>query len=1085
MRLKNSEYQQMTSSEENGLAKEFCSVVRNVSPLKLTNITTGKQINDTLYLRSQPIACKSQYCYGSCMPGQSGARPPGCARPPNEILQQAKEFLEQFNVHKKSETNKDYLKRWEEIKREVEVDGTYTLTLEELTFGAKLAWRNASRCIGRIQWKNLEVQDARHVQTTQEMFEALCRHLEHATNGGNLRSMITIFPPRINGREDFCLWNPQLLSYAGYLQPDGSVVGDSGRVQFTRVCQRLGWKGRGGRFDILPWVVSSPKEGPKFYEIPEELVLRINMEHPQYEWFSELGLEWYALPAVANMLFDCGGMEFPAAPFNGWYMSTEIGARDLCDPQRYNITKDVAIKMGLDTSNLTTLWKDKVLLEVNVAVLHSFRKQNVTIVDHHTASETFMTHMENEYKLRGGCPADWVWIVPPISGSITPVFHQEMLNYIMKPSYEYQENAWKLFDWKRISSVSLKYKFSSVAKAVWITCSLMHKVRIFRVRATILYATETGKSENFAHHLGRLLENSFNVRVLCMEDYKAEELAQESLLVVISSTFGSGEPPDNGKHFWKHLSEKKKINFEDLSHIKFGVFALGSSQYPTFCSFGKNIDETLATLHAERLLAVGLGDELQGQEQTFSNWAKEFYQVACNSYTLTAKDTSLVSLESANEWNPEKFRTTVVDGVFNDLCEGLTKIHKKKVQPYRVTSRARLQHNNSERQTILVRLDIQKSQDFTYEPGDHLSVFPTNSINIVNRIMSRLNPADRSERNVVQVETLVVDRWQPYQRLPPSTLRTALSRYLDITTPPSIRVLKLLSAMATNKEDQNRLGVLCEDVKEYESWKKFKYPTFADVLEEFPSIHMTTVFLLTQLPLLQPRYYSISSSPAFAKSEIHLTVSLVKFRTKDGKGPVRVGVCTSYLDSLPEQETPCFIRNAQNFHMPADRSLPIIMVGAGSGIAPFRSFWQQREMEIQVQEKKELNNNEVPLNCGKMVLIFGCRQFGVDSIYENETSRLVSKGVLHKVYYALSREPGHKKKYVQDVLKEKKKMVIKFLSLGGHVYVCGDAVMADGVRKAVKDILRSTMSEEDSEKKFEELLDKGLYHEDVFGVLHI
>ncbi|XP_076335461.1 nitric oxide synthase, inducible-like isoform X2 [Tachypleus tridentatus] len=1010
MRFNKSEYQQATSSEESGLINELCPVVQNVPPLKLTNIATGKQINDTLYLRSQPIACKSQYCYGSCMSGQSGARPSGCARPPKEILQHAKEFLEQFNLHKKSETNKDHFKRWEEIKREVETVGTYTLTLEELTLGAKLAWRNASRCIGRIQWKNLEVQDARRVQTTREMFEALCRHLEYGTNGGYLRSMITIFPQRINDREDFRLWNPQLISYAGYLQPDGNVTGDPGRVHFTRVCQRLGWKGRGGRFDILPWVVSSPREGPKFYEIPEELVLRIKLEHPYYEWFSDLGLEWYALPAVANMLFDCGGIEFPASPFNGWYVSTEIGARDLCDPQRYNITKDVAIKMGLDTSNLTTLWKDKVLVEVNVAVLHSFQKRNVTIVDHHTVSETFMKHMENEYKQRGGCPADWVWIVPPMSGSITPVFHQEMLNYIMKPSYEYQENAWKVFDWKRISSVALKYKFSSVAKAVWIGCSLMRKFRIFRVRATVLYATETGKSENFAHLLGRLLENSFNVRVLSMEDYEAEELVQESLLVVISSTFGSGEPPDNGKRFWKHLSEIKKINFQDLSHIKFAVFALGSSQYPTFCAFGKNIDKTLATLHAERLLAVGLGDELQGQEQTFSKWAKEFYQVACNSYTLTAKDdVSLVSLESANKWNPENFRTTVVDGAFNDLFEGLTRIHKKKVQPYKVISRARLQQRNSERQTVLVRLDTRKSQDFTFEPGDHLGVFPTNLTNIVNRIMSRLDLADRSEKNVVQVENLVADRWQPYQRLPPCTLRTALSKYLDVTSSPSVRILKLLSTMATNK-DQSRLGVLCEDVNEYELWKKFKYPTFADVLEEFPSIHMTAVFLLTQLPFLQPRYYSISNSPAFVKSEIHLTVSLVKFRIKDGEGPVREGVCTSYLNGLPEQETPCFLRNAQKFHMPADRSLPIIMVGAGSGIAPFRSFWQQREVEIQ--------------------------------------------------------------KYVQDVLKERKKMVIKFLSLGGHVYVCGDAVMADGVRKAMKDILRSTTSEEDSENKFKELVQK-------------
>ncbi|XP_013792093.1 nitric oxide synthase, inducible-like [Limulus polyphemus] len=191
------------------------------------------------------------------------------------------------------------------------------------------------------------------------------------------RSMITVFPPRKNGQEDFLLWNPQLLSYAGYLQPDGSTIGDPGHVQFTRVCQRLGWKGKGGRFDILPWILSAPEEKPKFYDIPDELVLRVNLEHPRFEWFAEMGLEWYAVPAVANMLFDCGGMEFPAAPFNGWYMGTEIGARDLCDPQRYNITEEVALKMGLDTSSPATLWKDQALVEINIAVLHSYQ---VTIV---------------------------------------------------------------------------------------------------------------------------------------------------------------------------------------------------------------------------------------------------------------------------------------------------------------------------------------------------------------------------------------------------------------------------------------------------------------------------------------------------------------------------------------------------------------------------------------------------------------------------------------------------------------------------------------------------------------------------------
>ena len=118
-----------------------------------------------------------------------------------------------------------------------------------------------------------------------------------------------------------------------------------------------------------------------------------------------MGLEWYALPAVSGMMLDVGGIEFPAAPFSGWYMVTEIACRDLCDVQRYNKLPEIAARMGLDTRSNTTLWKDIALAEMTVSVLDSFQKAGVTIVDHHTASESFMKHLENEQRLRGGCPA--------------------------------------------------------------------------------------------------------------------------------------------------------------------------------------------------------------------------------------------------------------------------------------------------------------------------------------------------------------------------------------------------------------------------------------------------------------------------------------------------------------------------------------------------------------------------------------------------------------------------------------------------------------------------------------------------------
>ena len=200
----------------------------------------------------------------------------------------------------------------------------------------------------------------------------------------------------------------------------------------------------------------------------------------RYKWFEELDLQWYALPAVSSMKFDVGGIEFPACPFSGWYMDTEIAVRDLCDTHRYNILPEIAKYMSLDINSNASLWKDRAVIEVNTAVLFSFQKANVTIVDHHTAAESFMKHLENENQLRGGCPADWVWIVPPVSGSLTPVFHQEMLNYELKPAYKYQEPAWKTHIWRNgyhdghnsITSTPRKLRFKEIAKAVKFTSNL-------------------------------------------------------------------------------------------------------------------------------------------------------------------------------------------------------------------------------------------------------------------------------------------------------------------------------------------------------------------------------------------------------------------------------------------------------------------------------------------------------------------------------------------------------------------------------------------------------------------------------------
>jgi nitric oxide synthase oxygenase domain/subunit len=146
----------------------------------------------------------------------------------------------------------------------------------------------------------------------------------------------------------------------------------------------------------------------------------------------------YALPLVAGLLLEVGGLEFPAAPFAGWYTSVEIATRNLLEPNRYGLQEEIGQLLGLDTGSNANLWKDRVALEMNTAVLHSFAKSGATIVDQHTVSEQFQTHYNEELKTRGGCPADWVWLTPSQSGSLTPLYHQEMLHYNLSPALERQ-----------------------------------------------------------------------------------------------------------------------------------------------------------------------------------------------------------------------------------------------------------------------------------------------------------------------------------------------------------------------------------------------------------------------------------------------------------------------------------------------------------------------------------------------------------------------------------------------------------------------------------------------------------------------
>ncbi|XP_044304788.1 nitric oxide synthase, brain isoform X1 [Varanus komodoensis] len=1096
---------------------------------KVKNWETGCVLSDTLHLKSTMVTpCSEQVCMGSIMIPSQHVRRPEEVRTKEQLLPLAKEFIDQYYSSIKRFGSKAHMERLEEVTKEIEATDTYQLRDTELIYGAKHAWRNAARCVGRIQWSKLQVFDARDCTTAHGMFNYICNHIKYATNKGNLRSAITIFPQRTDGKHDFRVWNSQLIRYAGYKQPDGTILGDPANVELTEICIQQGWKAPRGRFDVLPLLLQANGNDPELFEIPPELVLEVPIRHPKFAWFKELELQWYGLPAVSNMLLEIGGLEFSACPFSGWYMGTEIGVRDYCDNSRYNILEEVAKKMNLDMRKTSSLWKDQALVEINIAVLYSFQSDKVTIVDHHSATESFIKHMENEYRCRGGCPADWVWIVPPMSGSITPVFHQEMLNYRLTPSFEYQPDPWNTHIWKGLNGTPTKKRaigFKKLAKAVKFSAKLMGQAMAKRVKATILYATETGKSQVYAKTLCEIFKHAFDAKVMSMDEYDTVHLEHETLVLVVTSTFGNGDPPENGEKFGCALMEMKnpnsnleesrsykvrfnsvssysdarksstdgpeaRDNFEStgpLANVRFSVFGLGSRAYPHFCAFARAVDTLLEELGGERILRMGEGDELCGQEESFRTWAKKVFKAACDVFCVGDD----VNIEKANNslitndrsWKRNKFRLTYVAEA-PELTQGLYSIHKKRISAARLLTRQNLQSPKSSRSTIFLRLHTNGHQELHYQPGDHLGVFPGNHEDLVNALIERLEDAPPTNQ-LVKVELLeerstalgVISNWTDEDRIPPCTIFQAFKYYLDITTPPTPILLQQFALLATSDKEKKCLQILSKGLQEYEEWKWSKNPTMVEVLEEFPSVQMPSTLLLSQLPLLQPRYYSISSSPDMYPNEVHLTVAVVSYRTRDGEGPIHHGVCSSWFNRIQADEiVPCFVRGAPGFHMPQDPQVPCFLIGPGTGIAPFRSFWQQRLFDIKQKGLKPC----------PMTLVFGCRQSKIDHIYREETLLAKNKGVFKELYTAYSREPDKPKKYVQNILQEQLAgSIYKALKeQGGHVYVCGDVTMAGDVLKTIQYIVQQQgkMAPEEASAFISKLRDDNQYHEDIFGV---
>ncbi|ABS24145.1 nitric oxide synthase oxygenase [Bacillus cytotoxicus] len=347
------------------------------------------------------------------------------------LIDEARKFI--TTCYQELGKEKQIEERMNQVVLEIEQTGTYEHTFEELVHGARMAWRNSNRCIGRLFWNKMHILDAREINDEEGVYRALIHHIQYATNGGKIRPTITIFKQYRDEQNHIRIYNHQLIRYAGYKTETG-VIGDPHSSSFTSFCQKLGWSGEGTNFDVLPLVFSIDGQEPVYKEIPKEEVKEVNIEHPEYP-FSSLRVKWYGVPMISDMRLEIGGISYTAAPFNGWYMGTEIGARNLADVDRYHLLPAIAEIMNLDTTRNSTLWKDKALVELNIAVLYSFKKQGVSIVDHHTAAQQFAQFEKQEAACGRVVTGNWVWLIPPLSPATTHIYHKPYPNDILTPNF--------------------------------------------------------------------------------------------------------------------------------------------------------------------------------------------------------------------------------------------------------------------------------------------------------------------------------------------------------------------------------------------------------------------------------------------------------------------------------------------------------------------------------------------------------------------------------------------------------------------------------------------------------------------------
>ncbi|KAI9151118.1 hypothetical protein H9P43_009733 [Blastocladiella emersonii ATCC 22665] len=645
---------------------------------------------------------------------------------------------------------------------------------------------------------------------------------------------------------------------------------------------------------------------------------------------------------------------------------------------------------------------------------------------------------------------------------------------------------------------------------------LVAKFTVDKKDIVFLYGSQTGTAEDFATRLAKD-GNKYGLQCVAAdpEDFEPEDLAKiprDKLVVFVVATYGEGEPTDNAVSLHEYLmnaaeehagGDADDAEGKPLHGLRYAVFGLGNKTYEQFNATARNVDKWCTALGATRIAPRGEGDDDDNLEEDFVQWRDEFWKEAAKHFKIDLA--SAAAAAAASGLSTRSFSLTegpAVEAAAAHVYRGelgdpkLTTFDAKNPFYAKVLrTRELFSGKDPGRNCIHMEFELAGSR-LSYQPGDHLAVWPENAAAEVEALARALGIADKLDTVFALTATDPAARKKhPFPC--PTTYRAALTHYLDIAVPPKAHVVQswlpyLDAAKPEEAASRAFYARLAESKDAFQADVTDRHATVAELLIAHPVPNLPLDVALESFTRIQPRYYSISSSPRYVGSNtiVHITATVLRYEAAKGGKQVH-GLATRNLFDVHAQlaanpgaavKLPVTIRHAA-FKLPRQNATPVIMIGPGTGVAPFRGFIQDRCAAAK-RLAASAPSGTVPPAMGPALLFFGCRHQAHDYLYADEWETYMDEGGLTEIVTAFSRD-GPNKVYVQHKLAEYADELWDLLGKrGAHVYVCGDAKnMARDVQAFFVDLAttRGGLPEEKAARFVKDLRNKGRYLEDVWS----